>query len=372
MGDRHFSYDEYGNLVQIKKGKDQKIVQSLEYNAKHQLIKFEERINGTLKQALTFRYDPFGRRIEKSVFKQDKPEQQTEWATNYKRYRTHNQPDLWYQYAERYVWNGGNLIQTRHIDCNLNNRTFQQYYLYEPYSHKPVGLYDYELGLLDIEADHLGTAKALYSHETGEQLWATEHEVYGKTKNSQSHKTHPKNGFAVDPKLRFAGQYEDIETGLYQNFNRYYDPRTGRYISHDPIGLAGGLNVYQYCPNPVEWVDPLGLSCKEIVSVAEGATPYEAFGNARQMAREKAGLEDDAIPFVQEIGPHKGRVTGMQSPDGTRGWRIDFDPSSDKGFHINWWVKNGLKRKDWTLGAVKVDGASKSDYLSILEHFPHT
>ncbi|WP_428243989.1 RHS repeat-associated core domain-containing protein [Gynuella sp.] len=260
MGDRHFSYDEYGNLVQIKKGKDQKIVQSLEYNAKHQLIKFEERINGTLKQALTFRYDPFGRRIEKSVFKQDKPEQQTEWATNYKRYRTHNQPDLWYQYAERYVWNGGNLIQTRHIDCNLNNRTFQQYYLYEPYSHKPVGLYDYELGLLDIEADHLGTAKALYSHETGEQLWATEHEVYGKTLNSQSHKTHPRNGFAVDPKLRFAGQYEDIETGLYQNFNRYYDPRTGRYISHDPIGLRGGLNLYQYCPNPVSWIDPLGLS----------------------------------------------------------------------------------------------------------------
>ncbi|AJQ94755.1 RHS repeat-associated core domain-containing protein [Gynuella sunshinyii] len=185
------------------------------------------------------------------------------YRPNYKRYHTHNQPDLWYQYAERYVWNGGNLIQTWHIDCNLNNRTFQQYYLYEPYSHKPVGLYDYELGLLDIEADHLGTAKALYSHETGEQLWATEHEVYGKTKNSQSHKTHPRNGFAVDPKLRFAGQYEDIETGLYQNFNRYYDPRTGRYISHDPIGLAGGLNVYQYCPNPIEWIDPLGLSCKE-------------------------------------------------------------------------------------------------------------
>ncbi|AJQ94759.1 hypothetical protein [Gynuella sunshinyii] len=58
---------------------------------------------------------------------------------------------------------------------------------------------------LDIEADHLGTAKALYNHETGEQLWATEHEVYGKTRNGQSHKTHPRNGFAVDPKLRFAG-----------------------------------------------------------------------------------------------------------------------------------------------------------------------
>ncbi|MEJ2076080.1 MAG: RHS repeat-associated core domain-containing protein, partial [Reinekea sp.] len=33
--------------------------------------------------------------------------------------------------------------------------------------------------------------------------------------------------------------------------------------NHDPIGLMGGLNAYQYCPNPVGWVDPLGLSCKE-------------------------------------------------------------------------------------------------------------
>jgi hypothetical protein len=33
----------------------------------------------------------------------------------------------------------------------------------------------------------------------------------------------------------------------------------GRYISKDPIGLAGGLNPYAYAPNPNLWVDPLGL-----------------------------------------------------------------------------------------------------------------
>jgi len=60
--------------------------------------------------------------------------------------------------------------------------------------------------------------------------------------------------------LRFQGQYEDVETGLYYNLNRYYDPQTGRYINHDPIKTMGGLNLYQYCPNPVEWVDPLGLT----------------------------------------------------------------------------------------------------------------
>ncbi|MBC3217183.1 RHS repeat-associated core domain-containing protein, partial [Serratia fonticola] len=48
--------------------------------------------------------------------------------------------------------------------------------------------------------------------------------------------------------------------GLYYNLNRYYDPGVGRYLTADPVKLAGGLNPYQYVDgNPVGWVDPLGL-----------------------------------------------------------------------------------------------------------------
>lgn len=46
-------------------------------------------------------------------------------------------------------------------------------------------------------------------------------------------------------------------------FIRYYDPDCGRFTQPDPIGLAGGLNLYQYAPNPLTWIDPWGLSkCK--------------------------------------------------------------------------------------------------------------
>lgn len=57
------------------------------------------------------------------------------------------------------------------------------------------------------------------------------------------------------------GQYFDSETGLYYNGARYYDPKNGgRYISSDPIGLAGGLNTYLYAnTNPLRYIDPLGL-----------------------------------------------------------------------------------------------------------------
>ncbi|WP_201798461.1 RHS repeat-associated core domain-containing protein, partial [Photobacterium kishitanii] len=54
-------------------------------------------------------------------------------------------------------------------------------------------------------------------------------------------------------------QYYDSETGLHYNRHRYYSPKTGRFTTIDPIGLAGGLNNYQYVPNPLNWLDPLGL-----------------------------------------------------------------------------------------------------------------
>jgi RHS repeat-associated protein len=60
--------------------------------------------------------------------------------------------------------------------------------------------------------------------------------------------------------LGFPGQWKDLAAGLYHNWNRDYDPALGRYMEADPIGLAGGNNVYGYgWANPANLTDPMGL-----------------------------------------------------------------------------------------------------------------
>ena len=94
----------------------------------------------------------------------------------------------------------------------------------------------------------------------------------------------------VNSPLRFQGQYFDEETGLHYNRHRYYSPETGRFITVDPIGLAGGLNNYQYVKNPTGWVDPLGLQ-----QIPGDSPEDEAYTGNSAHARKP-----DHIPMTQE------------------------------------------------------------------------
>jgi RHS repeat-associated protein len=86
----------------------------------------------------------------------------------------------------------------------------------------------------------------------GDEIWSSELDTYGSLQQDSS-------GPNRCP-FRFAGQYEDQETGISYNRFRYYDPNSGQFISQDPIGLVGGLELYGHLPDPTTWIDPLGLT----------------------------------------------------------------------------------------------------------------
>jgi RHS repeat-associated protein len=216
QGDRHYDYDAYGNLTRERRGTGQKLVTEYRYDCQHRLIGAS--LPGG--SVATYKYDAFGRRIEKTV----------DGSTT------------------EFLWQGERLIAE-----SADNR--YRTYIYEPGSFRPLAMLDGEGPLkatpFYYQLDHLGTPQELTDY-SGEIMWSAKYRAYGNLAALDVAE--------IDNPLRFQGQYFDAETGLHYNRHRYYNPGTGRFLTPDPIKLAGGLNNYQYVPNPTGWVDPLGLN----------------------------------------------------------------------------------------------------------------
>jgi RHS repeat-associated protein len=100
-------------------------------------------------------------------------------------------------------------------------------------------------------ADHLGTPIAM-TGGAASVVWRAEHRPFGGV--------HSFPVSSVANNLRFPGQYSDAETALHQNGFRDYAPHTGRFVKADPLGLPGGLALYEYVrSNPLSNSDPEGL-----------------------------------------------------------------------------------------------------------------
>lgn len=291
QGDRKFTYDARGNLIQENRGKDGKLVTTFEYNLNNQLVKTTK--NG---QATTYTYDPLGRRISKT----------DTFGTT------------------RYLWAGDQMVQEQR-----NN--LKKTYVYEPETFKPVAqitdgkTYHYHL-------DHLGTPREL-TDDQGKVVWKVRYKTYGNVAVKEVEE--------VENNLRFQGQYFDEETGLHYNRFRYYNPNTGQFITQDPIGLLGGVNNYQYAPNPVGWVDPFGLSCKE------GGTGNLAAISADDVAKAIQSIESKGLHFGQDFiyvsgssdrvatsGGVQEKINSLLDPNGTLNWpMVDANNVIAEGHH---------------------------------------
>jgi len=113
------------------------------------------------------------------------------------------------------------------------------------------------------------------------------------------------------------------------NYFRYYDPETGRYITSDPIGLAGGINTYGYVGgNPLRYVDPYGLFGRD--SISSRINALAAQGRVKELKR----LLD------------AGGLNPKQRKNAKRHLRQLENPiKSLRGKNLNWIKKQ--KPKEW-------------------------
>jgi RHS repeat-associated protein len=147
------------------------------------------------------------------------------------------------------------------------------------------------------------------------------------------------SGGASTP-LRFPGQYEDQETGLHYNNQRYYDPLTGSYLSPDPLGLEAGPNHHAYVANPYVLIDPLGLKgCGIPKNVNNGSKGHAS-----------VDLKDAESAGGHAIGRHVGKDPGFLKGRGidvastfknlTQAEQATANNISRNADNIDRWLKN--------------------------------
>ncbi|MFD9877445.1 RHS repeat-associated core domain-containing protein [[Kitasatospora] papulosa] len=183
-----------------------------------------------------------------------------------------------------------------------------------------------------IVTDLVGTPTELISAD-GSLAWRARSTAWGATQWN-------KNSIAYTP-LRYPGQYFDPESGLHYNFNRYYDPELGRYLSPDPLGLTPAINHYAYVPNPLVLSDPLGLAgCTADPTwggqvrwtLDEHGRPYEM--NAivtRNMLDEGTDARNTIIPpgYQAGVGQARGHMLANQLGGSGDEWKNLFTISQN-------------------------------------------
>jgi RHS repeat-associated protein len=159
--------------------------------------------------------------------------------------------------------------------------------------------------------DHLGSVQAIVD-ASGAVVESYQYDAWGSVLNVLDSSGNPIQNRQSQIQNRFLWQGREYswKTGLYYFRTRWYEPVTGRWLSQDAIGIAGGLNQYVFCADsPVNFVDPFGLDWFDnLANFFAGAGDVLSFGATRKIR--------DAFPeyYMQDYssGSYKGgEWTGM-------------------------------------------------------------
>jgi RHS repeat-associated protein len=282
-GETIYTWDEAGRLAEKRSGDDG---WRYRWDTAGRLVSVELPDGRRAEYA----YDPLGRRVEARLLAARVPGERVRLAE-----RT------------RFVWDGDTLAHALRSqvgadgDAVIEERTF----CFEDGSFVP-----WAQG--DDTPDGFGGRRRTWAFfvndpiGTPDELVGGDGAVLGELDRRAWGRTDAISGGRAETPLRFQGQQEDGETGLFYNRFRYYDPEVGLYLSPDPIGLAGGLRPFGYVPNPTGWVDPFGLdwnyqlrdsSTKQVYYVGRASDNETPGSVMSRHANPKRSLGSDGIRF---------------------------------------------------------------------------
>ncbi len=216
-----YEYDDHGRLVNKGGGTPGAPQWKYRWNSLGQLSSVT-RSDG---KAWKYAYDPFGRRIRKTG-----PEGEV-----------------------HFIWDRDAIIHETARGTS-GQATKESTWIFNPHNLTPLAKLQGKQ-LMAAIVDQVGAPRELVDTETQEVVWAAQYGPFGEILKVVGR---------VDCPIRLQGQYHDEETGLYYNRFRFYDPAIGRFISQDPVRLAGGDNLYAFAPNVWNWIDPFGLASNSI------------------------------------------------------------------------------------------------------------